>query len=266
MKTPYDRIGIGYDATRQADRWIVSRLARKLRIEPSERYLDVACGTGNYTIALASYGAHMTGVDASREMLDAARAKAPGSAQLEWRLAGVEALPYATGIFAGAVCTMAIHHFEDLAGAFREVSRVLDPATGRLVIFTSTPEQMNRYWLGRYFPTMMQRSVQRMPSFESVVAALKAAGLPEIDTELYSVKPDLEVGFLYSGKLWPTRYLDAGIRAGMSSFAALADDAEIEAGVSALADDIESGRIADVIGNAHHNDGDYLFICARRGC
>ena len=60
--------------------------------------------------------------------------------------------------------------------------------------------------------------------------------------------------------------MDAGIRAGMSSFASLSDDPEIEAGLSALADDIASGRIADVIGAAHHNDGDYLFISAQRRC
>ncbi len=264
MEALYDRIGVGYDTTRKADRWILSKLSHYLRIQKGERYLDVACGTGNYIIALASIGARMTGIDASREMLDAAQAKAPHSGLVDWRLARVEAIPFATGMFAGAVCTLAIHHFSDLAGAFREVNRVLDPVTGRFVIFTSTPEQMNRYWLGRYFPSMMQRSAQQMPSFESVAAALREAGLQEIETEPYSVKPDLEDMFLYSGKHRPHLYLDPRFRAGISSFASLADDTEIESGLLCLADDIESGRIADVIGAAHHDDGDYLFISAER--
>lgn len=177
MQALYDRIGVGYDATRKADPWIASRLADYLRIGKGERYIDVGCGTGNYTIALASRGARITGIDASREMLDTARAKAPDNAALSWQLARAEALPFAPGTFAGAVSTLAIHHFSDLPGAFREVSRVLDRATGRYVIFTSTPEQTSRYWLRRYFPAVIERSMRRPPSLARMREALAAAGV-----------------------------------------------------------------------------------------
>lgn len=88
--------------------------------------------------------------------------------------------------------------------------------------------------------------------------------MPAITTETYAIQPDLEDRFLYSGKLRPQLYLDPRVRAGMSSFASFPDAAEIERGVSRLADDIASGRIAQVIAKAQHDDGDYLFICAER--
>lgn len=264
MSALYDKIGIGYDGTRKADPWVLGKLSHYLKIKGSERYIDVACGTGNYTIALASLGARITGIDVSQEMLNAAQAKAPHNDLLDWQKATVERLPFDTDFFAGAVCTLAIHHFSDLVIAFREVSRVLDPLNGRFVIFTSTPEQTSRYWLGRYFPTMIQRSVKKMPSLESVVAALRDAELPEIKTEPYSVRPDHEDMFLYSGKHRPHLYLDAHFRSGISSFASLADNAEIKVGLSCLADDIKSGHIADVINASHHDEGDYIVVCAER--
>src|SRR5260370_16339926 len=48
----YDRIGVGYDDTRQADPYLRSRLIHHLRPSPNGRYLDVGCGTGNYTLAM----------------------------------------------------------------------------------------------------------------------------------------------------------------------------------------------------------------------
>ena len=56
-KTPvYDRIGAGYDRTRRADSYIVERIAGHLSLQDNGMYLDVACGTGNYTGALADLG------------------------------------------------------------------------------------------------------------------------------------------------------------------------------------------------------------------
>ena len=71
----YDRIGVGYDGSRRADPSIVDDLAGRLSPRTDGRYLDLACGTGNYTRALAARGGDWTGVDASRTMLDAARAQ-----------------------------------------------------------------------------------------------------------------------------------------------------------------------------------------------
>lgn len=259
----YDRIGPDYDATRRADPWIAGRLALHLGLRPGARFLDVGCGTGNYTLALAAKGASMTGLDISGRMLETARAK-PAGDRVEWVLAPAEAMPFPAGRFTGAAAVLSLHHLADMAAAIAEVGRVLDPARGRFVVFTSTPAQMRRYWLVRYFPELMRRSIARMPEADAVRAALAAAGLGRIETEPYAVRPDLQDRFLYSGKHRPELYLDPAFRAGSSSFASLAEPEELAKGLERLERDIRSGRIAEVIAAADHPEGDYLFIRAAR--
>ena len=256
--TLYDRIGHGYDTTRRADPSIARRLVDHLQLRPDRPYLDVACGTGNYTAALAATGARLYGVDRSRRMLAAARAKDPTVA---WLLGDVAAMPFRDSSFSGAICTLAIHHFRSPRPVLREVARVLRHE-GRFVIFTTTPEQTRGYWLDEYFPDAIDRSVDQLPSLEAIRHDLASPGFHTIATDPYDVQPDLQDFFLYSGKHRPEIYLDPRVRAGISTFASLADPAEVQAGCAKLADDIQSGRIADVIAAHRHDRGDYLFIIA----
>lgn len=256
----YDRIGEGYDATRQAGSAITVRLIHHLAPQDGGRYLDVACGTGNYTLALAGNGLAMTGVDRSSVMLDAARAKAPAMA---WSKGRAERLPYADGAFDGVMCSFAIHHFDDVAAAFGEVARVL--GRGRFVILTATPAQMAGYWLNRYFPQAVVRSAEDMPTLDAIRGALTAAGFASIATDSFDVPEDLADLFLYAGKHRPALYLDAAVRAGISTFArGLCPPDELERGLAALASDIESGAIDAVIASYAHDEGDYLFVIAER--
>ena len=253
----YDQIGIGYDSTRRADPYIVGRLLHHLQAEKTGTYLDVACGTGNYTIALANAGLVMHGLDQSARMIATAQQK---NYQITWHIGSAEALPFPDGTFSGAICTLAIHHFPDLLPAFRETFRVL--ARGRIVLFTATPEQMRGYWLNEYFPTAMAKSIAQMPSLNTVMRNLRSAGFSAIRAEPYVVRHDLQDLFLYSGKHRPEIYLDSGVRAGISTITALADAREVEQGCKRLASDIRSGRIADVTAAYRHDQGDYLFVVA----
>ncbi len=263
----YDRIGGGYDATRRADPYLTGRLLAHLRPAPGAPYLDAACGTGNYTVALAAAGVTMIGADVSARMIATARAKgaAAGGDQPPpyWLAADIAALPFGTSAFTGATCTLALHHFADLTAAFAEVGRVVR-ADGRFVMLTATPDQMNRYWLCRYFPEMMARSAAQMPAFGALAAALRAAGFMRIMTAPYAVRPDLQDLFLYSGKHRPAIYLNPVVRANISSFAHLAPEREVSDGCERLAHDIETGHVDRVIAEAEHESGDYLFIVAER--
>jgi SAM-dependent methyltransferase len=220
--------------------------------------LDVACGTGNYTVALANQGLVMHGLDISPTMLQSAQAK---SGLVRWCLGDATALPFAGGSFPGVVCTLAIHHFPALEPAFREAFRVLKKG-GRFVLFTQTPEQMRGTWLDRYFPSMMRRALEGMPSLDAISDALRGAGFTSIATDLYEVADDLQDLFLYSGKHRPWLYLDPAVRAGISFFAMQDDQPEVEEGCRALAADIASGKIAEVMASYQHDRGDYLFVIA----
>lgn len=256
----YDRIGNDYDQTRRADPYIASRLIHHLQPVPGKKYLDVACGTGNYTISLASaVRAEVHGIDLSDTMLRTAREK---SNSVQWHLGDVERLPFPDDSFDGSLCILAIHHVKDHQKAFEEVYRVI--ASGRFVLFTATPEQMKRYWLNHYFPDAMEKAIRQMPSFDHVRTCLVEAGFTNLKTEPYCVTDKLEDLFIYAGKHRPHLYLDPVVREGISTFSNLADRKEIESGCEKLAQDIESGNIKKVIEASMHKEGDYLFAVTEK--
>lgn len=61
---------------------------------PGARVVDLGCGTGRVTLALAGAGHTVTGVDPARASLDAARRK-PGAERVTWLEGRADALPSA---------------------------------------------------------------------------------------------------------------------------------------------------------------------------
>ena len=167
MASLYDHIGTTYRTSRSADPTIVATLASMLQLDSASMYLDLACGTGNYTRALAAHAGTWHGVDASAVMLAQASAS---SSLAAWHKADASNLPFPDNSFDGAICTLAIHHFQDLHRPFREVRRTMK--SGRFVLFTGLAEQMRNYWLCHYFPEMMRRSIARMPTLNAVQSSL----------------------------------------------------------------------------------------------
>jgi ubiquinone/menaquinone biosynthesis C-methylase UbiE len=104
--------------------------------------LEVGCGTGNISLALARRGARVVGVDVSGPMLAVAERKArrQGFAPVWIRgLAGF--LPFAETSFDGVISILALDFIPDRPGAVREMVRVLRPG-GFLVLAL-----LNRYSL-----------------------------------------------------------------------------------------------------------------------
>jgi ubiquinone/menaquinone biosynthesis C-methylase UbiE len=255
----YDQIGQGYDRTRHADPYIASRLIRHLGAGLG-RHLDIGCGSGNYTSALARAGLEFIGADVSATMLARAREKAPS---IDWVQADAAALPFPSGCFAGALCVFAHHHFSDPGRSLAESFRILSPGA-RFVLFNSTTEQTRGYWLAEYFPRMMARVIDYCAGLDQTGARLERAGFRTVKSEPYDVRPNLEDHFLYSGKHRPESYLDSRMRAGTSAFAMFGEPVEIAGGCARLTDDINSGRIEQVIASYRHDRGDYMFWIAEK--
>lgn len=259
MEPLYNSIGLAYEATRRADPAICRRLAELVGAENDGVFLDLACGTGNYTSALADYGGRWHGLDISEAMLRQAAAK---SRDIDWKQGSADALPYPDRTFDGAICTLAIHHFPELHRPFREVFRVL--GEGAFVIFTAFPEQMRNYWLCHYFPEMMERSIRQMPAGKDVADALRAAGF-SIDAIIpFDITSDLQDLFLYAGKERPEIYLDRVVRSNISSFATLCPDHELQSGLQGLRADLESNTFQTIMQRYSGEMGDYAFIVARK--
>ena len=93
-------------------------------VEPiaERRLLDAAAGPGRLTRAAANRGAVPVGCDLAPAMVELARRLHP---DLHFDEASVDALPYADGSFAAAVCAFGIGHFPDTVRAISELSRVV---------------------------------------------------------------------------------------------------------------------------------------------
>jgi ubiquinone/menaquinone biosynthesis C-methylase UbiE len=107
----YQMIGKSYNETRRADPYIASRLSFHLQIRADSRYLDVACGTANYTQAMAAIGGTWHGLDESAIIIDQARhARNHGVALV---IGKVDRLPYAADIDSGAMRKIIQNHLHD---------------------------------------------------------------------------------------------------------------------------------------------------------
>ncbi len=86
------------------------------------RLIDVGCGTGAFSAAIAERGWKVTGVDVSEDQLRLARGRG-----VEVVRADASALPFDDATFAGAVSTWTHTDVDDFGAVLGEVARVLRP-------------------------------------------------------------------------------------------------------------------------------------------
>lgn len=256
----YNKVGKGYNSTRNADPYLTERMYELLAPVDGGNYLDIGCGTGNYMAALTQKGLQFTGVEPSDVMLEQAIEKYPA---LNFIKGTAEALPFDDELFNGVNATFTIHHWTDHLKGLQEIYRVLKPGS-RLVLLSFTPEQLLNYWLCKYFPDTMQRSSEVVPPMDSMVELFQQAGFQNIETEKYFVHEGLTDLFLYANKYRPESYLDPEIRKGASSFTVYADEEEVAKGLAQLEQDIKSGEINKIIQEYENELGDYLFYIAHK--
>lgn len=156
--------------------------------------LDVACGTGRYTRLLLEHGYQAGGADISPEMLEFARARTKGSANLLFLQAGdAEDLPFEDGQFEGVTCMRLFHRVPPVQRAqmLLEVQRV---GCGWAILFfgMSTP------WL-RLRRTVRSKVFRGRPSNPYPVTP---AGLRD---ELWAL------GFTVRDRRWVLPYISDGM-------------------------------------------------------
>jgi len=95
---------------------------------PGEKILDVGCGTGSMTAALAERGDHaaIVGIDVSEPYVEFARAR-NADPRITFDVGDASQLPYATGQFDRAVCQLVLMFLPDPHPAVAEMRRVVRP-------------------------------------------------------------------------------------------------------------------------------------------
>ena len=95
-------------------------------IRPRDRVLDVGCGTGVLTAALAEVGAEAVGIDASEPYLEGAR-RHRSHPNITYELGDVRRMRFADGSFDGAVSTLVLDIIPEVDQVVGEMRRVTRP-------------------------------------------------------------------------------------------------------------------------------------------
>ena len=123
-------------------------------IDPSLTVGDLGCGTGQLTDTVAPHVHRVIAVDASPDMLEAARHRLQARQNVDIRKGELESLPIRAGELDAAMMSLVLHYSPDPARALAEVARVLQPG-GRVLIVDMRPHEREEYqqlmghvWLG----------------------------------------------------------------------------------------------------------------------
>jgi ubiquinone/menaquinone biosynthesis C-methylase UbiE len=119
-------------------------------VEPGQRVVDVAAGTGTSAIPAARRGAEVTATDLTPELLDVGRAAAAADGlRLTWETADAEALPYDDAAFDVVLSSIGVMFAPHHQQAADELARVCRPG-GTIGVLSWTPEG----FIGQLFATM----------------------------------------------------------------------------------------------------------------
>ena len=106
-------------------------------LNPGDRLLDVACGTGivaRLAVPVVGIAGRVAGVDLNAGMLEVAKRQAPpDEAEIDWRLGDAAALPFLDSSFDVVLCQQGLQFFPDKLHALLEMRRVMTPG-GRLAL------------------------------------------------------------------------------------------------------------------------------------
>jgi ubiquinone/menaquinone biosynthesis C-methylase UbiE len=133
---------------------VISELGRILveasGVRPGDRVLDVAAGSGNVAVPAALAGATVVASDLTPELFDTGRRlAAEAGADIEWREADAEALPFADGEFDTVLSCVGVMFAPHHQASADELARVCRPG-GTIGLISWTPEG----FIGQMFATM----------------------------------------------------------------------------------------------------------------
>jgi len=184
------------------DFWWWWRMARISGAGPGKRFLDVAAGTGDSSLAIARRGAEVISTDFTHAMLRLGPAKfvRKGFAKLIWASSDADAqrLPFKDATFDGLTICYGIRNLGNRPWAYAEFRRVLRPGGQLTILEFSTPvlpglKAFYNWYSLRVLPriggwisgdasayTYLPESIRTFPDQRALAAELEGAGYREV--------------------------------------------------------------------------------------
>jgi ubiquinone/menaquinone biosynthesis C-methylase UbiE len=178
----------------QADADVAARFGTALGEAGRGSLLDVACGPGVVTAALAPRAASVVALDATQAMLEKARARCAkaGLRNVEFKTGDAEKLPFADRQFDGVVTRLAIHHFADPQQALNEMFRVLRPGGAAVIVDAVSSEDANESKLHNAIERLRDPSHVRMLPASELDAGVARAGFRNLEAATWDMNRELE--------------------------------------------------------------------------
>lgn len=149
------------------------RLLKKVLKNNPEKALDIACGTGDISLALMKHGIEVAGLDIASEMLEIAKTKASKEHNkyvnkgqnkskkiqikpIAFVLASADSIPFPDSTFDLVTIGFGIRNFENRGEALLEIKRVLKPGGELAILEFATPKNIIwRKLFNFYFLTIL---------------------------------------------------------------------------------------------------------------
>jgi len=180
--------------------------------------LDVACGTGDFSIAAHRAGVkQVTGIDISENMVEIGKKKVGDlhlADAIELKTGDCEHMEFATGMFDVVTVAFGVRNFGDLGAGLREIARVLKPCGKVVILEFSTPRnplfrRVYGLYSHRLLPAIggmiskdrkayeyLPASVDEFPAPECFMAMMREAGFKDCRARSQS----LGIAQIYTGE------------------------------------------------------------------
>jgi len=184
-------------------RWrrLVARKLESSLEKEGARALDIACGTGDLSLALAEgTRAQIIGTDFCRPMLEiAARKSASSGARIPFIEGDALSLPFADESFDAVTIAFGLRNLSSVEGGLKELVRVLKPGGRAAILEFSSPvvpgfRGLFKFYFTRVLPHIggmlsgsrsayeyLPDSVSRFPDQKRLAGMMQSAGFEEVE-------------------------------------------------------------------------------------
>jgi SAM-dependent methyltransferase len=172
----------------------VARLVEAISDLARSRVLDVACGPGIVTAALAERAQEVVALDVTPQMLEKARERCSkaGRMNVVFEEGSATALPFGDACFDAVITRLSFHHFLEPRTALKEMLRVLRPAGTVAIADVVSAEEPDKSALQNAIEILRDPSHVRMLPASELIAIVAQSGVTIERKETWDMPREFE--------------------------------------------------------------------------